>query len=214
MPFCRPTTSPTTRAQAATRPSWSPFHQVLYPIRKDVGTVMGTVISRLSTSTSGCQLRQAAVDFDKRLSTSTSPRDLRFVDCQGQVRGPAFVEEFKMRVNAWIRVARCHDSCRSRRRQVVVGVVDRLLIESKAACPQPARPFVTQRFLTQREFHWSVAIANHQRYETEGYPILACPCPQILYVTFCEQGEQRPVSRFVSRHTVVTKPLIITLSRP
>ena len=46
----------------------------------------------------------AAVDFDKRLSTSTSPRDLRFVDCQGQVRGPAFVEEFKMRVNAWIRV--------------------------------------------------------------------------------------------------------------
>lgn len=126
----------------------------------------------------------AAVDFDKRLSTSTSPRDLRFVDCQGQVRGPAFVEEFKMRVNAWIRVARCHDSCRSRRRQVVVGVVDRLLIESKAACPQPARPFVTQRFVTQREFHWSVAIANHQRYETEGYPILACPCPQILYVTF------------------------------
>jgi len=102
-PFCRPTT-PTTRAQAATRPSWSPFHQVLYPIRKDVGTVMGTVISRLSTSTSGCQLRQAAVDFDKRLSTSTSPRDLRFVDCQGQVRGPAFVEEFKLRVNAWIRV--------------------------------------------------------------------------------------------------------------
>mgnify|MGYP006924376169 CR=1 FL=1 len=36
-------TSPTTRAQAATRPSWSPFHQVRDPIGKDVGTVMGTV---------------------------------------------------------------------------------------------------------------------------------------------------------------------------